>query len=204
MALDQTPNTGKHMRFRILRNIGNAFYRLGQFGDAVQSYETIMGGHPDCVTGFNLILCYFALGDAEKMRRGFQKLTAVPFLPQKDSVSASATPPLRESKLSPRSESSTPLMQPADASSGNYADGLCQELRKRSMEACSNILTAGRLIAPELRAPDDVMFGYKLIIDALRPDHERYVSFSYAEILVSTQACLANGDRTCTSIHATR
>ena len=44
MALDQIPNTGKHIRFKIFRNIGNAFVKLGQFSDAVQSYETIMGG----------------------------------------------------------------------------------------------------------------------------------------------------------------
>ena len=31
MALDQIPNTGKEIRFKIFRNIGNAFVRLGQF-----------------------------------------------------------------------------------------------------------------------------------------------------------------------------
>lgn len=31
MALDQTPNIYKETRYRILRNIGNAFMRLGQF-----------------------------------------------------------------------------------------------------------------------------------------------------------------------------
>ena len=68
MALDQIPNTGKEIRFKIFRNIGNAFVRLGQFQDAIQSYETIMGGSPDFQTGFNLILCYYALGDADKVR----------------------------------------------------------------------------------------------------------------------------------------
>ena len=37
MALDQIPNTGKETRFKIMRNIGNAFVRLGQFQDAIQS-----------------------------------------------------------------------------------------------------------------------------------------------------------------------
>ena len=36
MALDQIPNTGKEIRFKIFRNIGNAFVRLGQFQDAIQ------------------------------------------------------------------------------------------------------------------------------------------------------------------------
>merc|ERR1719183_1757852 len=47
MALDQIPNTGKTIRFKIMRNIGNAFVRLGQFQDAIEAFETIMGGHPD-------------------------------------------------------------------------------------------------------------------------------------------------------------
>merc|ERR1719326_2591797 len=77
MALDQIPNTGKEIRFKIFRNIGNAFVRLGQFQDAIQSYETIMEGNADFQSGFNLILCYYALGDAEKMRRNFGKLLSI-------------------------------------------------------------------------------------------------------------------------------
>ena len=48
--------------------------KLGQFSDArAKSYgETIMGGDPDFHTGFNLILCYYALGDAEKCAAGFK------------------------------------------------------------------------------------------------------------------------------------
>ena len=44
MALDQIPNTGKEIRYRIMGNIGTAFVRLGQFQDAVQSFEAIMEG----------------------------------------------------------------------------------------------------------------------------------------------------------------
>lgn len=46
MALDQIPNTSRKMRFKIFRNIGNSFVRLGHFQDAIQSYETIMDGDP--------------------------------------------------------------------------------------------------------------------------------------------------------------
>ena len=77
MALDQIPNSGKEVRFKIFRNIGNAFVRLGQFQDAIQSFETIMNSMPDFQSGFNLILCYFALGDAEKMKRGFTKVSVI-------------------------------------------------------------------------------------------------------------------------------
>eukprot|EP00968_Pinguiococcus_pyrenoidosus_P027273 scaffold7363_cov263-Pinguiococcus_pyrenoidosus.AAC.6 len=77
-ALDQIPQTGKELRFKIFRNIGNAFIRLGQYQDAIQSYETIMAEMPDFQTAFNLILCYFALGDADRMRRGFQRTLSIP------------------------------------------------------------------------------------------------------------------------------
>ncbi|KAH8058204.1 hypothetical protein JL722_6055 [Aureococcus anophagefferens] len=180
LALDQIPNTGKHIRFKIFRNIGNAFVRLGQFGDAVQSYETIMGGDPDFHTGFNLILCYYALGDAEKMRRGFQKLISIPL------ASVDEDDDLED--LHPRSPSSP--AKDGEAKGGDAkddakatatrdlarADGLRHELKRREKEAHGYMLTAARLIAPELKAPDDAMVGYRLIIDALKPDHELLAS----------------------------
>ncbi len=51
MALDQIPSTGKEVRLKITRNIGNAFVRLGQFQDAIQNYEAIMDGNPGDGTG---------------------------------------------------------------------------------------------------------------------------------------------------------
>jgi intraflagellar transport protein 88 len=42
MALDQIPNTQKEQKFKIMRNIGNAFVKLGQFQDAIQQFEAIM------------------------------------------------------------------------------------------------------------------------------------------------------------------
>jgi len=56
MALDQIPTTEKEIRFRIMRNIGNAFVQLGQFQDGIQSYENVMEGSPDFQTGFNLVV----------------------------------------------------------------------------------------------------------------------------------------------------
>ena len=32
----------------------------------------------DFQTGFNLIVCYYALGDEEKMRKGFSRLLSIP------------------------------------------------------------------------------------------------------------------------------
>lgn len=60
-----------------MRNIGNAFMKLGQYQDALQTYETIMEGCPDHLTGFNLLVCYYALGDKDKMKRTFMKLVSI-------------------------------------------------------------------------------------------------------------------------------
>ena len=56
MALDQIPNTTKELRFKIMRNIGHASFRMGAFQDAIQSYEEIMDGNPDFQAGFDLLL----------------------------------------------------------------------------------------------------------------------------------------------------
>ncbi|KAJ3102294.1 Intraflagellar transport protein 88 [Phlyctochytrium planicorne] len=77
MALDQIPNTNKEIRLKIMRNIGNTFVKMGQFQDAITSFESIMESTPDYHTAFNLILCYFALGDKERMKRGFQKMVSI-------------------------------------------------------------------------------------------------------------------------------
>jgi intraflagellar transport protein 88 len=149
----QIPNTGKEIRFKIFRNIGNAFVRLGQFQDAVPSYETIMGGNPDFQTGFNLILCYLALGDAEKMKRGFSKLLAI-----QDGAGDDEEEP-EEAKA----------VDDAEAV-GARRDGLREELKRRRREAHHYILTASRLVTPQL--DKDWASGYLWAIEALKPDHE--------------------------------
>lgn len=77
MALDQVPNHFQTMRIRIMANIGACFTKLNQFEDAITSYEHIMNEHPDFKPGFNLILCYYAIRDAERMRKSFLKLLNV-------------------------------------------------------------------------------------------------------------------------------
>ena len=84
MALDQIPSTGKELRFRIFRNIGNAFVKLGQFQDAVDSYDSIMVGSADIQTAFNLLLCLYVRGDKEKMKRHFIKMLSVPVMGMTD------------------------------------------------------------------------------------------------------------------------
>lgn len=47
MALDQIPATAKEIRFKIMRNIGLSFVRMGQYQDALQSFSTVMDNVPD-------------------------------------------------------------------------------------------------------------------------------------------------------------
>lgn len=61
-----------------MQNIGVAFIRMGQYSDAITSLEHIMSESPNIKTGFNLILCYYAIGDRERMKKSFQKLICVP------------------------------------------------------------------------------------------------------------------------------
>ena len=81
MALDQIPNNVQSIRFKINRNIGHAFFKMHQFPDAIESYENLVllgnGQYLDFTTGFNLILCYYALGDQDKMKSGFLKLLQI-------------------------------------------------------------------------------------------------------------------------------
>ena len=60
-----------------MQNVSVAFVKLGQYGDAITSFEHVMTEEPNFRTGFNLILCYFALGDQDKMRRTFERLLSV-------------------------------------------------------------------------------------------------------------------------------
>merc|ERR1719401_1917970 len=80
MALDQIPNNVQAIKFKIMRNIGHAFFKMHQFPDAIDSYENLLmhgAQHLDFMTGFNLILCYYALGDKDKMKTGFLKLLSI-------------------------------------------------------------------------------------------------------------------------------
>ncbi|XP_062861815.1 intraflagellar transport protein 88 homolog isoform X2 [Trichomycterus rosablanca] len=78
MALDQISNAHTEMRIKIMQNIGVTFIRLGQYSDAITSFEHIMSESPNIKTGFNLILCYYAIGDRKMMKKSFQKLICVP------------------------------------------------------------------------------------------------------------------------------
>lgn len=65
------------MRFKIFKNIGHAFVKLGKFQDAINSYETIIRGIPDFQTAQNLMLCLYALGDKDRMKDCFVSMLTI-------------------------------------------------------------------------------------------------------------------------------
>ena len=73
MAMDEIGDSPT-IQHQIYRNIGNCYIKLKKYQQATQTYEAIMDNQPDMQSGFNLIVCYYALGDREKMKKGFQML----------------------------------------------------------------------------------------------------------------------------------
>lgn len=74
-----------------MQNIGITFVKMGQYSDAITSFEHIMMEDGCFRSGFNLILCYFALGDREKMKRTFQKVLTVDLKVDDDDKYTSST-----------------------------------------------------------------------------------------------------------------
>jgi intraflagellar transport protein 88 len=156
MALDQIPTTGKELRHKISRNIANAFVKMGQFQDAIDSYDSVIAGSPDIQTAFNLLLCLYARGDKEKMKKHFTKMLSIPI------------PGMTEDDEEKASES---------IAGGNALvdriDSLREELQRRHELANDMILAASRLIAPVIEdSKDDWILGYKWVMDQLRPEYD--------------------------------
>lgn len=162
MALDQIPASGKEMRFKIMRNIAHAFVRMGNYKDAQMSYEAIMEARPDLQSGFNLLVCYFALGDREKMKSCLSKLLAI-----------------RETDLG------VPLSAEEDEDDKDDKDEDGEddedELRKAEKEARRNakalILLATKLIAPRIADSKEggVVAGFDYVIEQLKTSHDYMV-----------------------------
>jgi len=66
------------MKLKIKKNVGLVFVKQKRFGKAIEVYEDIMNDTPDFDTGFNVIVCLYALGQKEKMRTMFERLLMIP------------------------------------------------------------------------------------------------------------------------------
>ncbi|XP_074788221.1 intraflagellar transport protein 88 homolog isoform X3 [Athene noctua] len=153
MALDQIPSVHKEMRIKIMQNIGVAFIKTGQYVDAISSFEHIMSTSPNLKAGFNLILCYFAIGNGEQMKKAFQKLIAVPLEVDYD-----------DKYISPNDDPHTNLLIEAIKN-----DSLRQIERERKSMAEEYIMTAAKLIAPVIETSFAV--GYDWCVEVVKASH---------------------------------
>lgn len=146
MCLDETTNGGKELRYKLFRNIGNAFVKMGLYRDAANSYESVFEGNGDVNAGFNLLVCYYALGETEKLKHTFVKMLS------------SRPPGLDEEEdFDDEAEEKKDVL---------VDDGLRKELKMRRAHFLRKIITAARLVAPVI--DPDWRVGYDYLIDQLR------------------------------------
>lgn len=170
MALDQVPATNKDLRFKIMRNIGNSFVKLGQFQDAIDSYEAVMNGSPDIQTALNLLLCYYARGDQDKMKKHFLKMLSIPIVGMTEEDEEAIVAAKNPISTFNGDVSNTDILS-------DKTDFLREELTRRYDAFNEKILTAARLIAPKINDdPEDWISGYKWVLDQLRSDFESVYS----------------------------
>ncbi|NWH68145.1 IFT88 protein, partial [Geococcyx californianus] len=150
MALDQIPSAHQELRIKIMQNIGVAFIKTGQYIDAISSFEHIMSTSPNLKAGFNLILCYFAIGNGEQMKKAFQKLIAVPLEVDYD-----------DKYISPNDDPHTNLLNEAIKN-----DSLTQIECERKSMAEEYIMKAAKLIAPAIETSFAV--GYDWCVEVVK------------------------------------
>ncbi|XP_031439031.1 intraflagellar transport protein 88 homolog isoform X2 [Clupea harengus] len=150
MALDQISNAHKEMRIKIMQNIGVVFVKMGQYSDAITSFEHIMSECPNIKSGFNLILCYYAIGDRDRMKKSFQKLISAP-LGIDD-----------EDKYIPASEDPHTNM----VIEAIKNDPLHQMERDRKSLAEKYIMTSAKLIAPAIE--NSFAAGFDWCVDMVK------------------------------------
>ncbi|KAJ3260309.1 Intraflagellar transport protein 88 [Boothiomyces macroporosus] len=168
MALDQISNSNRDFRFKIMRNIGNAFIKMGQFQDAITSFEAIMEGNPDMQTGFNLVLCYFAIGDKDKMKRGFQRLVSIP------------PPNIEQNDENNRIFKDEPI----EDHEVFDEDALRAIAREKKKAAHRYIILAAKLVAPSIEA--NFSAGYDWMVEVLKASSNNNMA-SELEIAKSVQ-----------------
>ncbi|XP_076068805.1 intraflagellar transport protein 88-like protein nompB isoform X2 [Oratosquilla oratoria] len=150
MALDQVPNTHKSMRIKMMHNIGLVFVQMGQYSEACTSFEYIMQEDANFKTGLDLVTCYYALGDKEKMKRGFLKLLECQLDIDDD-----------EKYTASSDDTHANLILEVIRN-----DSLRKMERQMKEEAERSILTAAKLISPVIETTFSA--GYNWCVDAIK------------------------------------
>ena len=171
MAMDQIGAVSRSMRFKIMRNIGLAFVKMGQYQDAVHSFESIADQAPDAQSAFNLVVCYYALGEKEKMRKGFLALLNVPEYAQQEqedeeeAEAAIVAAAKAKSAVAAAQSAGAPLPDKLPSAS-LLVDELKAERKARRKLTHRYLHMAARLIAPVLEK--DLAQGFDWVIEQLK------------------------------------
>ena len=102
-----------------------------------------MDGSPDLQTGFNLVLCYYASGEKERMKKAFSRLLSVRELGMHDDESTAA-----------------------ELDDVLQTDGLKEQLRAKQRQGGKYLSAASKLLAPVIET--DIVSGFNWVVDVLR------------------------------------
>lgn len=147
MALDLIPKSSKEMRAKIRKNIGIAFVKLGNFQEAIETYESILQESPDFSTAFNLLLCLYAIGDKDRLKRYFTLMLNIEL------------PGLEE-------ELDEGFAHGKDDALVTTNDKLKEELKEKKRQAMKYIVDAAKLMAPVIE--ENIIEGYEWIISVIK------------------------------------
>ena len=125
------------------------------------SYLVLCPSHP-YQAGFNLVVCYYALGDVDLMKRGFQRLLQVS-LPDGEAA--------EDAERGASDDDDAAVNDKLDMS----RDVLKEELKARQKAAVASIANAAKLIAPIIDTANWVA-GFDWVIEQLRIDHGQVAS----------------------------
>eukprot|EP00877_Chromochloris_zofingiensis_P003785 jgi/Chrzof1/13407/Cz07g31250.t1 len=170
MALDTLPAAATGPRGRILRNIGVAFVRMGQYADAAGAFDAVMESAPDHQAAHNLVVCSYALGDKEGMKTAFEKLLAVPGLAaeQDDDAEEDEDDDYADDTAGyKRQDSRVPSAGLKGPGLLGHGDGLKDQMRKKQAYIKKCILTAAQLISERIDR-SSVTAGFDWCAEQLR------------------------------------
>ena len=192
-ALDNLPPGASATRARVQTNIGLAHVRLGAYQEAITAFSNVMETRPSSQAAFNLLICFFAMGDTELMVKGFEGLLALPLPLVEEAEDRETGEEEGEgggtgggggggggAGGSPTSASPHTPSPVSDAAASLAAlaprDALRDELQARQHAALSAIKIAARLIAPELGVGGDWSRGFDDVVRRLRLNHPHCAS----------------------------
>lgn len=171
MALDLIPSSGKETGYKICRNIGNAFIKLGDFRKAIESFEAVTSNWADFQTSFNLILCFCTIGDSENMKAAFIDMVNISVYGKMNGDDEGDEQTFDEEAKS-AGRNSYP---------GQEDSSLRDEMNKCLIEAEQYITIAARIIAPVINK-SNCSVGYKWICEQLKSHNfDRIANFMSIE-----------------------